>query len=231
MIGRRIMDNKGNIDIALMRLKSSARFFRVFCKVLMIIMIVVTTISAIAVGVFMAVPDDIFTLSTETKYTFTSDIYKHFEKGSGGADAIIKAFDENLEYYGLEKSETENGVEYSGEGAVETVSARKFALSLVPTVIYMVIITLIFWFLSSFFGKVARADGIFSADAAKDLRIISFFIWGYLLVKIIISATGSGSVTFVELIFATVFMFLSNIYTYAAARSTNNTNPDDAQDK
>ena len=222
-----IMDNKGNVDISLMRIKSSARFFRVFCKVLMIIMIVVTTISAIGAVVFMAVPEDIFAMTTETKFTFSSDIYKHFEKGSAGADALINAFDDNLEYYGFEKSETENGVKYSGDAVVETVTSRKFALSLVPYVIYMVMITLIFWFFSSFFGKVARADGIFSIEAAKDLRIISFFIWGYLLVKIIISAAGSGSVTFVEIIFAAILMFLSNIYTYAAVRESGKTKPDD----
>ena len=212
------MNNSGNIDIALMRLKSSARFFRVFCKVLMIIMIVVTTLSAIAVGVFMVVPEDLFAMTTETKYTFSSEIFNHFEKGSAGADAIIEAIDDNLEYYGLEKNETENGVEYSGSGTVQTVTSRKFALSLVPSVINMVMITLIFWFLSSFFGKVARADGIFSMEAAKDLRILSYFVWGYLLVKIIISAAGTGSVSFVEIVFAAMLMFLANIYTYAAVK-------------
>ena len=221
------MDNRGNIDIALMRLKSSARFFRVFCKVLMIIMIVVTTLSAIAVGVFMAVPEDIFTMTTQTKYTFSSEIFNHFEKGSAGADAIVEAIDDNLDYYGLEKSETENGVEYSGSGAQETVTSRKFALSLVPSVINMVMMTLIFWFLSSFFGKVARADGIFSMDAAKDLRILSYFVWGYLFFKIIISAMGTGSVSFVEIIFAAMLMFLANVYTYAAVKLGSSAKPDD----
>lgn len=205
-------------EIMLIKITATARFLKTLSKIIMIVLIIAATVSAIMTGLFMALPDNAFTIETTGVYKISSDIYKYFEKDSERANAIIDSLDKGLGADGFERTDTEDGVAYTQTAATNSVSIRKLATSFIPIVIQMVLLTVIFYFLSGFFKKISLGRGLFLLDAAKELRIVAFLLWGYVIVKLIGSSfTDMTSVSFLEIIFVSLFMFLANIYYFASS--------------
>ena len=209
--------NKADLQIHLFKTNSTARFLRMVSKIVMIVMIIGATLSTIGAGMLMAVSDEVFIIENAEAYKITLNIYKQFGKDTDRAKAIISSLDQSFEAQGYDRAETEEGVEYTRTLTGDKVTLRKLALSFIPVIIEMVVLALIFWFFSSFFTKISCGRGIFIPEASKELKIISFLLWGYVVIKLIGSTfTDMTSVTFLEVIFVSIFMFFANLYSFTS---------------
>ena len=208
---------KTDLQFHLLKANSTARFLRTVSKIVMIVLIIAATLSTIGAGMLMAVSDEVFVIENAEAYKITLNIYKQFGKDTERAEAIIASLDKSFGQQGYERRETEDGVEYTRSIETTKTTLRGLAYSFLPLIVEMVVLALIFWFFASFFTKISRGKGIFIPEASKELKIISFLLWGYVVVKLIGSTfTDMTSVTFLEVIFVSIFMFFSNLYSFTA---------------
>jgi|GEM_PF-2454834 len=211
--------NQNNNDIYFARIKANARFLRICCKVIMIIMIVATSVSALTSVAMLAVPDDLMVYDYESGFTIKINTVDYVNTESAFGKSLIESIVSSFESRGYTVTETDEGFIVDSGKTTEKLTFRSMATSLIPGIIEMVVITIIFFFLSSFFEKIVNGDRLFNMEAASVLRIVSFILWGYVVLKMIMSLFVSESVTYVEIIFAALVMFFVQIYTYEARKT------------
>jgi len=210
--------NNDSKELARARVLTLARFMRIVCKVMMIFMIAVTSVSAILTVILLAVPDAFLSYTVKQGYEVSIQtdrlIDSESEIGKKTIDNLIESM-KNAGFSNVEK--TDGGYTFStGVGSSE-MTLRKTATYLIPNIIQFVVIAILMFFLSAFFADLCSAGRVFDRGAAKDLRIVSYVTWGYVAVKAVCSLFGSVSVSVVEVIFAALLTFFMLIYTTCSA--------------